>query len=339
MTWVAGRSAAALYRRAHSLRLAARGRANYYTPHPCPRPKPGPLSSPQHLCSLSLCMRRSRIPEPGAGGPSTSSTSRMTAMMAGSFWTAGDRHHKDESCSRVVGIINAPKCFATILLSPKSLICPKDGCAAPRHPVHRWIRSEHHRPARIILNSPPPAHRIFPTPRKPSPPFPISLHRKGTPPLPCGLASTPPRAPLNPERCGAGLAGEPGLGGETYGPFHPHCLPRTRRRGRRRRARLWQEKPSTSSPSPDGYGALARPSGPTTPTGASTRELPIAATTSPSTATARGFPFGEPFPAWWSRNDNGGSNNFVLHYSMDPLSDIGGANPSNVAGNKITCRL
>ena len=46
-----------------------------------------------------------------------------------------------------------------------------------------------------------------------------------------------------------------------------------------------------------------------------------------------GFPFGEPF-GLVVRNDNGGSNNFVLHYSMDP-GDIGGATPSNVAGQKI----
>lgn len=47
-----------------------------------------------------------------------------------------------------------------------------------------------------------------------------------------------------------------------------------------------------------------------------------------------GFPFGEPF-GLVVRNDNGGSNNFVLHYSVDS-GDIGGANPANVAGNKIT---
>jgi MYXO-CTERM domain-containing protein len=47
-----------------------------------------------------------------------------------------------------------------------------------------------------------------------------------------------------------------------------------------------------------------------------------------------GFPFGEPF-GLVVRNDNGGSNNFILRYNVD-AGDIGGANPSNVSGQRIT---
>lgn len=47
-----------------------------------------------------------------------------------------------------------------------------------------------------------------------------------------------------------------------------------------------------------------------------------------------GFALTEPFGLVF-RNDNGGSNNWRLRYGFDP-GDLGGANPSNLAGNFVT---
>lgn len=47
-----------------------------------------------------------------------------------------------------------------------------------------------------------------------------------------------------------------------------------------------------------------------------------------------GFALTEPFGLVF-RNDNGGSNNWRLNYQFDP-GDLGGANPSSLAGNVVT---